>query len=133
MGKSPVRKRPLGPYSGPAAQRPKSETPLLVWFRASGLSVMEFSREIGADPKSVYHWMYGQVIPEVVYAFKIEAVTRGGCPVESWLGTELAKMQWQNIHADLEGREDHHRRAQRKYEAKLKKEMESYGQDTSEG
>lgn len=78
--------------------------------------------------------MYGQVIPELVYAFKIESVTEGGVPPESWLGTELAKMQWQLIHADHEGRNDANLKAARKYRRKLEEEWEgSDGQDTSEG
>ncbi len=123
--------RPLGPYSGPASKRPKSETPLMVWFRASGQTIYSLARAIGADPKTVYHWMYGQCIPELVYAFKIEAVTEGGVGVESWLGTELAKLQWQLCHADHDSMAARARKKSREYYYRKKKKERQYGKDTS--
>jgi hypothetical protein len=78
-----------------------------------------------------YLWMYGQVIPALVYAFKIEAVTQGGCPVESWLGTELAKMQWKYIHADHDRYDEDHRRNElaRYHRRQKKKREQQYGNE----
>lgn len=127
--KSLAKSRPLGPYSGPANKRPKSETPLLAWFRASGHTVVGFARALNCDPKSVYLWMYGQVIPELVYAFKIESLTEGGVPVESWLGTELAQLQWKHIHCNWEKYSEDHLRNQEKYMEKVKRRRD--GEDAS--
>ncbi len=101
----------------------------MVWFRASGQTVFALARAIGADPKTVYHWMYGQCIPELVYAFKIEAVTEGGVGVESWLGTELAQLQWKLLHADHEGMPEKSRQRQRRYNQR--KRERQYGSDSS--
>lgn len=71
--------------------------------------------------------MYGQVIPELVYAFKIEALTEGGVPVESWLGTELAKLQWEHVHSNWDKYSEDHARNQEKYMERVRKRRDSDG------
>ncbi len=102
---------------------------MLVWFRASGHTVVGFSRALNADPKTVYLWMYGQVIPELVYAFKIEALTEGGVSVESWLGTELAKIQWAAQHSNWKKYSEDHQRNQEKYMERIRRRQN--GEDAS--
>lgn len=86
------------------------------------MTVWAFAQLIGANPKTVYYWMYGQVIPELVYAYKIEMATEGGVSMVSWLGTELAKMQWEHNHSDIENELEMRRRSNKKYYQKKQRE-----------
>ncbi len=77
-------------------KRPKSETVLSTWLRVNGKSRFALAREIGCDPKMVGYWADGRSLPSLIFAFKLERATNGGVPLESWLATEIGRLQWNN-------------------------------------
>ena len=91
LGRAP---RDYGPWSATPNKRPRGMTPLLAWLRATGGSVQQISNATGYSLQTVYQWLYGQKLPDLVTAFRLEQYSHGGVAVEGWLGTELAKMQW---------------------------------------
>lgn len=74
--------------------RPKVLTPLAIWMKENGKSITGFSRELKVNIRSVFYWMNGQVLPDLISAFKIEQGTRGEVPAEAWLGTPIGKALW---------------------------------------
>lgn len=80
--------------------RPPSTTALSIWLKANGVSRYEMARRVKADPKQVKTWETGRVLPNLVYAFRIEQATKGGVPASSWLGTPLGRMMWNTIGLD---------------------------------
>lgn len=50
-----------------------------------------------ASLRAVKYWMHGQTLPCVVAAFKIEAFSKGGIPIESWLDTTIGKAKWNGM------------------------------------
>ena len=79
------------------SQRPKEMTQLREWLQEQGMTLEAFSRLIGTNKTHVGWWATGRVIPGLVYAFRIEQVTKGGVPASYWIGTMLGKMQWNSI------------------------------------
>lgn len=78
------------------------ETPLGAWLRKRGVSPYAFARRVGADATQVRGWCSGRSLPGLLYAFKIDQLTEGGVPPESWLGTGLAKLKWREMGVDDE-------------------------------
>lgn len=77
-------------------------TPLKLWLAEQGIAPYRFCFMVGANPKQVYLWVNGQGMPSLLYAFKIDAVTKGGVPVSSWLGTERGRWEMAHLGSDLE-------------------------------
>ncbi len=75
-------------------KRLKHLTPLAIWMRENGKSVVSLARELKVNVRSVFYWMNGQVLPDLVSAFKIEQGTKGEVPAEAWLGTPIGKALW---------------------------------------
>ncbi len=84
-------------YKGPVNKRPQQETLLGIWLKAHSISKDQFGRLVGCAPKMVDFWCAGRCIPGLLYAFKIEQVTGGGIGVETWLGLDIAKLEWNRI------------------------------------
>lgn len=70
------------------------ETAFHNWMVNTGTRQDHFALLIGCTRGSVRNWRYGQVMPSLVYAFRIEALTRGAVPVTSWMDTPAAKWLW---------------------------------------
>ncbi len=90
--------RPKGPrtiYSGAANKRPRERGQLHEWLKQHGLSRDSFAKLIGCNGKTLDFWCDGQSIPTLHYAFMIEMVTEGSVGVETWLGTTMGKMIWE--------------------------------------
>ena len=76
-------------------ERAPLETPLRAYLDAHPeVSPYELAKQLGCDYKSVRMWSNGWTMISLVYAFKLEQVTQGAIPASSWLGTELAKAQY---------------------------------------
>lgn len=67
------------------------------WIKAHGLSRDAFAKLVGCNGKMVDFWCDGQVIPGLIYAFKIEQVTEGSVSAEMWLGTDIGKFYWRDL------------------------------------
>lgn len=87
----------------PAHKRPVTPTLLHEWLAARGTSRNKFARQIGVNHKTVDYWCDGRVMPELVPALRIEAITEGGVPVESWVGTPLGRMMWKELEDRADG------------------------------
>lgn len=67
------------------------------WIKMKNLTYGQVATMIGASVRSVKYWAYGQSLPCLIFAFKIEQKTQGKVPVASWLNTAIAKAKW-NAH-----------------------------------
>jgi DNA-binding XRE family transcriptional regulator len=103
LGRHGSKPLPLVGYRHPdgtrrrESEKPIFDSPLADWLRLQGVSQYAVARDLGCDRKTVVYWAQGRVLPTLIYAYKLEAFTKGGVPVASWLGTELAKMMWRNM------------------------------------
>lgn len=102
----------------PAHKRPKGETPLLAWLRATGVSRFWLARKLGCDPKMVSIWADGRGLPGSVYMIMLEIVTEGGVPVMSWTGTDLFKLTLRNCGVDWPKLLDQRREVQARRKAR---------------
>lgn len=75
--------------------RPVEDTRLREWMLENDWSALALAKEWGVDKMTLLNWVNGQIIPALVWAFKIEKATAGQVPASSWLSTEMAKMRWQ--------------------------------------
>lgn len=80
------------PYE--ATRRPLCDTPLRTWLDKHGMSVQRFSRLIGCNYRTAQLWTAGQVIPSLVWAYRIDEVTKGEVAPSMWLGTDLGRHMW---------------------------------------
>jgi hypothetical protein len=94
------------PFSRKPHLRPKSETALAEWVKATGESMFGLAKRLQRHPSQVRYWVDGQQLPSLIDAFLLERETAGAVPVASWLGTELAKFlvsqrgtDWTNLSA----------------------------------
>lgn len=92
-----VRPAPLYYGNTPANKRPINQTLLHTWLKQHGISRNGFARMVGCNPKMVDYWSDGRCIPNLIYAFQIEAVTEGGVSADSWLGTEAGRLAWAGV------------------------------------
>ena len=79
------------------SQRPVERSALAMWLRVRGISKARFASSLGCSKKSLDFWCDGQVVPTLIWAFRIERATGGGVPAVSWLGLEIAKTQWNEL------------------------------------
>lgn len=68
-------------------------TPLNEWLLVSGVSIGELARGCGVERNTVKAWKRGTALPSLVCAVLLQQVTKGGVPVASWMGTELARQE----------------------------------------
>jgi DNA-binding XRE family transcriptional regulator len=76
-------------------KRPHCPTPLAAWLRKMGSSAASFARLVGCNRRTAQLWVNGQCLPSLIYAYKIDEITRGEVPPASWLGTEIGKAEWE--------------------------------------
>lgn len=76
--------------------RPTCETPLNLWLDETGYSTMAFAKLVGMDRKRMEYLRRGQVLPTLVWAFKIERATGGKVPASAWLATEIGQAMWED-------------------------------------
>lgn len=94
---------PLYKKGGKVNQRPPCDTPLMAWCEANDISIGAIARAVGVSYVAASLWATGRCLPHLVNAYKIERITHGGVPVSSWLGTEVAKAEWDSaVLGDLE-------------------------------
>lgn len=74
--------------------RPMVRTPLKVWLEKKGVTQTGMAKMLGCQDRMVKLWANNQALPGLIYAFKIERVTKGGVPAASWLGTPLGQKAW---------------------------------------
>lgn len=84
-------------YTGHAQKRPQEDTTFGLWLKARGISKNKAATLIGCSPKMVDLWTSGRVIPDLLYALKIEQITEGGVGMEMWVGTALGRHRWAEI------------------------------------
>ena len=72
----------------------RASTPLGQWLKSNGHSLTQLAKDVGVCLVQMQFLAYGQRMPGLVTAFKIEQATRGEVPAISWLATELGKYQW---------------------------------------
>ncbi len=77
-----------------ANDRPIQPTALDFYMKSRGISLFEFGRRLQVDWSAVKSWCNGQALPTLVNAFKIEKFTEGNVPAESWLSTDIGRIQW---------------------------------------
>jgi DNA-binding transcriptional regulator YiaG len=70
------------------------ETDLHNWLVRTSTRQDHFADVIGCTRQSVRNWRFGVVIPSLVHAFRIEALTKGEVAVASWMETPAAKFVW---------------------------------------
>jgi transcriptional regulator with XRE-family HTH domain len=81
----------------PAHKRPVQRTLLHFWLKQHGISRDGFAKKLGCTSKMVDHYCDGQCVPGLAIAFQIEKVTQGAVSAATWLGTDMGKMQWEEI------------------------------------
>lgn len=67
------------------------ETPLSIWRRETGVTRYWVCQQLSCSWGSVVAWESGQALPSLVYAFRIEAITKGAIPASAWLTTTLGQ------------------------------------------
>lgn len=72
-------------------------TVLRQWAQRQGYSYTVVADLTGVSASQLYRLMHGTCVPSLVSALRIEHVTSGAVPVESWLELPLAKMEWQAL------------------------------------
>jgi predicted transcriptional regulator len=87
---------------GARYRRPAEETALERYRQKHGLSFWKLGHLLETDSRSVEMWCRGRQMPSLVRAFKVEALTQGAVPAESWLETSLAKELWKTGKTDWE-------------------------------
>lgn len=79
---------------GDTWNRPDEKTMFAQWMESKRYTYKQVARTVGSSQRSVKYWAQGQSIPSLLFAFKIEQVSKGKVPVASWLGTALARAKW---------------------------------------
>lgn len=80
-----------------AQKRPIERTRLYHWLQEANISYRRFALMVGTTELHVGYWAQGRVVPSIVYAFRVELLTKGGVPASSWLDTTLARSAWNLI------------------------------------
>lgn len=80
----------------------EERTLLHYWLEKRDTSYYDFAKRIGHDPKTVNDLANGRRLPSYILAYKIQDVTEGGVPAESWLGTEIGRIRWNEVSFDWE-------------------------------
>lgn len=70
------------------------ETPLRAWCEATDTTPFAVSKGLGVAHSAVWKWYKGLTLPSLVLAAKLEEWTDGGVLLVAWLGTDLAKAQY---------------------------------------
>lgn len=68
---------------------------------------------VGCCRLAIQLWRDGKVIPNLIYAFRLEEVTKGKVSVAGWLGTDLGRMNWETVCQRSERKKDSARRRRR--------------------
>lgn len=82
-----------------AGIKASTNTLLYEWMcgAGSGYSSRTLAWNIGVTQRALLNVAYGHSMPSLVTAYKIEQVTEGAVPVESWLGTDIGRAQWKEL------------------------------------
>ena len=54
------------------------------WFRSNGIRKNFFAAQMGVDSASISRWLSGKVKPHRAVRKRIEELTNGAVPMESW-------------------------------------------------
>lgn len=92
-----AKPKPITIYTQHAQGRPQEDTTFGLWLKARGISKNKAAKMIGCSSKMVDYWTTGRVIPDLLYALKIEQITEGGVGMEVWVGTSLGRARWAEI------------------------------------
>lgn len=76
-------------------ERVRSETRLAEWMQEQQVSIRGLAETLGLGRKRVEYWVNGQVLPTLIWAFKLEKATGGAVPASSWLATEMGRKAWE--------------------------------------
>lgn len=81
-----VHRRTPGPTgSGRPRQAPFAKSAFSKWLARERLSAARVAACLGCSQYSVYHWRGGWRLPGLRFAVRIEQLSLGAVPVESWL------------------------------------------------
>lgn len=86
-----------GPRIGTNQGLATEYTPLDTWLKDAGYSSERFANDTGLSTNTVTRLRRGVCLPSLITAFTIERYTRGEVPATCWLGTMLAKLEWNNL------------------------------------
>jgi len=54
------------------------------WFQSNGVRKNWFAEQVGVDSASISRWLSGKVRPHKAVRKRIEELTDGAVPMESW-------------------------------------------------
>ena len=74
--------------------RPIVSSPLRDWMLRTHMTQYRLAALLDTTLRSVNFWATGRVMPDLVTAFRLQAVTGGAVTPEMWLGTAIGKALW---------------------------------------